>query len=188
MLLAVLVYMQEQQKCSHKAWHIHIEIVSNGCSGTSFQDTHREKAPLNKTPALLESMNMNIWVVGISNQLSITGSYSILKQNFQKNKLDAGKTVFFVIGQFYNSHSICLNSFWEGYVFAWICYPFNCKAFNCKTVHYFFTEKVFIFQKICFKVYWKSSKFPLIVSAWVLIPPSEPQPSNFFCPPKHWKF
>ena len=131
---------------------------------------------------------MNIWVVGTSNQLLITGSYSILKQNFQKNKLDAGKTVFFVIGQFYNSHSICLNSFWEGYVFAWICYPFNCKAFNCKTVHYFFTEKVFIFQKICFKVYWKSSKFPFIVAAWVLIPPSEPQPSNFFCPPKHWKF
>ena len=144
MLLAVLVYMQEQQKCSHKAWHIHIEIVSNGCSGTSFQDTHREKAPLNKTPALLESMNMNIWVVGISNQLSITGSYSILKQNFQKNKLDAGKTVFFVIGQFYNSHSICLKSFWEG-SFAWIYYPFNRKAFNCKTVHHFFKEKVFIF-------------------------------------------
>ena len=30
-LLAVLVYMQEQQKCTHKAWHIHIEIVSNDC-------------------------------------------------------------------------------------------------------------------------------------------------------------
>ena len=45
LLLTVLVYMQEQQKCSHKAWHIHIEIVSNGCSRISFKDTHREKAP-----------------------------------------------------------------------------------------------------------------------------------------------
>ena len=26
-----------------------------------------------------------------------------------------------------------------------------------------------------------------IVSAWVLIPPIKPQPSNFFCPPRHWK-
>ena len=25
------------------------------------------------------------------------------------------------------------------------------------------------------------------VSAWVLIPPRKPQPSNFFCPPRHWK-
>ena len=25
------------------------------------------------------------------------------------------------------------------------------------------------------------------VSAWVLIPPSKPQLSNFFCPPRHWK-
>ena len=47
LLLAVLVYMQEQQKCPHKAWYIHIEIVSNGCSRIIFKDTHREKAPLN---------------------------------------------------------------------------------------------------------------------------------------------
>ena len=31
------------------------------------KDTHREKAPSNKTPALSESMNMDIWVVGTSN-------------------------------------------------------------------------------------------------------------------------
>ena len=31
------------------------------------KDTHREKAPSNKTPALSESMNMDIWVVGASN-------------------------------------------------------------------------------------------------------------------------
>ena len=27
----------------------------------------------------------------------------------------------------------------------------------------------------------------IIVSAWELIPPSKPQTSNFFSPPKHWK-
>ena len=43
-----------------------------------------EKAPLNKTPALsesmnMESMNMDIWVVVTPNQLFITGSYTETK-------------------------------------------------------------------------------------------------------------
>ena len=39
-----------------------------------FKDTHKEKAPSNKTPALTKSMNLNIWVVGTSNQLFMRGS------------------------------------------------------------------------------------------------------------------
>ena len=39
-----------------------------------FKDTHKEKAPSNKTPALTKSTNMGIWVVGITNQLFIRGS------------------------------------------------------------------------------------------------------------------
>ena len=35
------------------------------------KDTHREKAPSNKTPALTNSTN---WVVGTSNQLFLRGS------------------------------------------------------------------------------------------------------------------
>ena len=31
------------------------------------KDTRREKAPSNKTSALSESMNMDIWVVSVSN-------------------------------------------------------------------------------------------------------------------------
>ena len=38
------------------------------------KDTNREKAPSNKTPALTKSTNMNIWLVGTSNQLFKTGS------------------------------------------------------------------------------------------------------------------
>ena len=38
------------------------------------KDTHREKAPSNKTLALTKSRNMDIWVVGTSNQLFIRGS------------------------------------------------------------------------------------------------------------------
>ena len=39
-----------------------------------FKDTHRKQAPRNKTPTLTKSMNMDIWVVGTSNQLFIQGS------------------------------------------------------------------------------------------------------------------
>ena len=51
------------------------------CSRISFKDTHREKAPSNKTPALSESMNMDIWVFGTPDQLFITGSYTEKKKN-----------------------------------------------------------------------------------------------------------
>ena len=43
------------------------------------KDTHREKAPSNETPGLTKSMNMNIWVVGTSNQLFRRSSYSETK-------------------------------------------------------------------------------------------------------------
>ena len=39
-----------------------------------FKDTHREKAPSNKAPALAKSTNMGIWVVRTANQLFIRGS------------------------------------------------------------------------------------------------------------------
>ena len=38
-----------------------------------------KKASPNKPPTLLESMNIDIWVVGTSNQLIITGSYTETK-------------------------------------------------------------------------------------------------------------
>ena len=39
-----------------------------------FEDTQREKAPSNKTPALAKSMNMDIWILGALNKLLIRGS------------------------------------------------------------------------------------------------------------------
>ena len=71
--------MQEQQNCAHKTWHICIEIISNGCNRISFKDTHREKAPSNKTSALTGTMNMDNWIVGTSDELFITGSYTETK-------------------------------------------------------------------------------------------------------------
>ena len=38
------------------------------------KNSHREKAPSNKTQAFTKSVNMDIWVVGTSNQLFIRGS------------------------------------------------------------------------------------------------------------------
>ena len=38
------------------------------------RDTHKEKEPSNKTPALMKSTNKDMWVVGTSNQLYTRGS------------------------------------------------------------------------------------------------------------------
>ena len=38
------------------------------------EDTHREKAPANETPALTKCTNAGIWAIGTSNQLFIKGS------------------------------------------------------------------------------------------------------------------
>ena len=40
---------------------------------------YREKALLNKTPALRKSTNMGVWAVGTSNQLFISGSLTEAK-------------------------------------------------------------------------------------------------------------
>ena len=46
---------------------------------TSIKDTHREKAPSNKTPALKKSTNMDVRAVVTLNQLFIRGSYTETK-------------------------------------------------------------------------------------------------------------
>ena len=48
---------------------LHISLGSS-----LLKDTHREKAPPNETPALTESTNMGVWVVGTTNQLFVRGS------------------------------------------------------------------------------------------------------------------
>ena len=72
-----------------------------------FKDTHREKAPSNKTPALTKS---RIRAFGsLVHQINSLKEVLKLKQNLQKNKIVTGKTPFFVIGPFCAHHSICLN-------------------------------------------------------------------------------
>ena len=43
------------------------------------KDTHREKAPSNKTSALRKSTSMGVWVAGTLNQLIIRGSLTETK-------------------------------------------------------------------------------------------------------------
>ena len=74
---------------------------------STLKDTYREKLPSNKTPVNTKNMDMDIWVVAISNQLFMRGSYT--KQKLYKNKVVTGKTPFFVIVQFCTLYSICLN-------------------------------------------------------------------------------
>ena len=45
------------------------------CRRFHIKDTYREKALSKKTPALIKGMNIDIWVVGTSNQLFIMGGF-----------------------------------------------------------------------------------------------------------------
>ena len=74
---------------------------------TNIEDTHREKAPSNKNPALTKSTNMGAWAVGKLNQLFIRGSFTETK--LSKKKTVTGKTPYPVIGPFCSYHSVCLN-------------------------------------------------------------------------------
>ena len=71
------------------------------------KDSHKEKAPSNKTPALTKSKDMSIWVV--LHQINSLHEGLHLKQNIQKNKVVTDKTLFFAIGPFCTHHSIYLN-------------------------------------------------------------------------------
>ena len=70
------------------------------------KDTHREKAPSNKTPALRKSMNMDVGAVGTLNQLFIRGSLTEAKLSKKNNKVVTGKSPFFMIVPFCIYHSI----------------------------------------------------------------------------------
>ena len=113
------------------------------------KDTHREKAPPNKTPGVIKSTNMGIWDVGIPNKLFIR--VLKLKQNLQKNKAVAANTPFFFIGPFCTHHSICLNTgFWQSSLNG--NDVFSVLVLSTKKRFFSFLKKVFVFQKICFKV------------------------------------
>ena len=53
---------------------IRFALMLRHTSVQSFKDTHREKAPSNKIPALRKSTNMGVWAVGTLSQLFIRGS------------------------------------------------------------------------------------------------------------------
>ena len=51
-----------------------IPPLSNPFHRTCFKDTHREKSPSDKTPALRKSTKMVVWAVATLNELFIRGS------------------------------------------------------------------------------------------------------------------
>ena len=57
-----------------------VNIIYNACVNsnceTLLRDTHRENTTSTKTRALTKSMNIDIWVIGTSNQLFIGDSYT----------------------------------------------------------------------------------------------------------------
>ena len=58
------------------------------------KDTHRVETPSSKTQALAKSMNMDIWVVGTSNQLFIRGSYGQATSSKKKSSYYENSVLF----------------------------------------------------------------------------------------------
>ena len=59
---------------SHIMFFIKKSHIKTANAEADTKDTYRERASSNKTRTLSKSINMNIWVVGTSNQLFIRGS------------------------------------------------------------------------------------------------------------------
>ena len=113
-------------------------------------DTHRENALKNKTQELTKSMNMNIWILSILNQLFVRGSYTEIK--FSKNKVVSGKTPHFVIGPFCIPHSICLNiDFWKQVLYGNV--TFSIVVLSTKKWNSSFSKKAFCFSQNLFQSY-----------------------------------
>ena len=92
------------------------------------KDTHREKAPSNKTPVLRKSINMGVWAVGTLNQLF--KRFLNWNKTFKKNKIVTGKTQFSVTDPFCSYHSICLNIGFSYGSFVWKWCSLNLSALN----------------------------------------------------------
>ena len=94
------------------------------------KDTHREKVPSIKTLALTKSMNMEIWLAGLSNQIFIKRTYTETKFSKKQSSYWHNSFLPFVIVPFCTPHSICHNiGFWQG-CFVWKYCIFNFSTFN----------------------------------------------------------
>ena len=136
------------------------DLFSNSLEQRNITQNKTKTSPSNKTPALIKSTNIWIWVVAATNQLF--KEVLKLKQNFRKNKVVTGKTPLFVIGPLCSHHFICLNiGFWYGSL-VWKC-VFNL-SFQLKNGTPIFWKRFSFSRKSISKVkYWKRLKFPLIV-------------------------
>ena len=92
----------------------------------TFKNTRKEKAPSSKTPALTWYGHLGRWYI----KSTLYKRFLNWKKNVSKNNAVTGKTSFFMIGPF------CTSFFTFGFWYD---------SFS-------FLKKVFVFEKICFKV------------------------------------
>ena len=88
----------------------------------------------------MKSMNMDIWIVGTSNQLFVRDSYT--EKFFSKNKVVTGKTPFFC-EKLCTPHSIYLN---RAVLYGNVA--FSILLLSTKKQYSSFLKKVLVFQKI----------------------------------------
>ena len=97
-------------------------------------------------------MNMDICVVGTSNQVFIKERFLNWNKIFKKPNYLLAKNPFFVIGPFCIFHFICLNILASDMPVLYENDGFSILVISIKKQYFSFLKKVFVFQKICFKV------------------------------------
>ena len=125
----------KEQNCTVIFWGFLLRILKG------------KKRPKSK---LQRSRKIQIWTFGsLVHQINSFQKIIKVEQIFQKNKVVTGKSPLFIISPFYSRHSICLIRIWQS-SFEWKWCVFNLVVSTKKWCSSFL-EKVFVFQKICFK-------------------------------------
>ena len=125
----------------------------------SNQGYSQRKAPSNETLAFAKSMNMNIWVVGTSNQLFTTNFSKKKKKNScWQNSIFCDRSIlyspFYCLSVFDHFMNLAL----KGLIFvsdSAVLYgnvSFSIFLYSTKKLYSSLLKKVLVFQKICFKV------------------------------------
>ena len=100
---------------------------------------HIENTPSNKTRALTKCMNMDIWAIGILNQLFIKDFCTQIK--FSKKLSQSVINSILCDRSILYSHSICIiNIGFSQDSFVWKCCAFNRRTLNLSTVLQFFKK------------------------------------------------
>ena len=128
-----------------------INLLLYNLYDSTFKDIYREKAPSNQISTLSKSMNMDIWVVSKSKQLSIRASETEIKCS--KKQVSYWQiSVLCDRSIMYSPFYLFVLTLASDMVVLYGTVAFSIFVLSTKKLYSSFLKKAFVLQKICFKV------------------------------------